>query len=241
MKNRAFLVERSLLVVGAILAFTCVAALVHRRVSSRLALRAFDQAQAASTKGATRLAPTQGDETVDFSLWSEKRVRAYKESLLIEKTLPWGVLSIDKLQIRVPVFDGTGDLVLNRGVGRIIGTARHGEAGNIGIAGHRDGFFRGLKDVAVGDLVDLLTPHQKASYIVEHIDIVSPDDVGVLRPGGSPALTLVTCYPFYFIGDAPQRFIVHATLRGTVAAIPVQRMSLKQVQGPTNLKENDND
>jgi sortase A len=122
------------------------------------------------------------------------------------------VLRIDKLGIEVPVFDGTDDLTLNRGVGRIIGTARLGGTGNIGIAGHRDGFFRGLKDISVGDKVDLMMIEARAAYVVDQIEIVSPDDVRVLQPRGVPSLTLVTCYPFYFVGDAPNRFIVHASV-----------------------------
>ena len=216
-----------LLVAGVTLLGICALALIHRSVSSRLALRAFDQAQAAGSakedSGTVRL---QSDGNVDFSLWSEKRIREYKESLLVEKRLPLAVLSIDKLRIRVPVFDGTDDLVLNRGVGWIIGTAKPGEAGNIGIAGHRDGFFRGLKVIIVGDAVELTTQKEQATYVVDQIEIVSPESVEVLRPRGSPSLTLVTCFPFYFVGDAPQRFIVHATLKGTVATKQVPRSSM---------------
>ncbi len=123
------------------------------------------------------------------------------------------VLQLDRLRIRAPVFEGADDLVLNRGLGWIRGTAKPGEAGNTGIAGHRDGFFRGLKDVESGDLIDLLTPEKKMAYRVNQTEIVNPEDVHVLRPRGGFSLTLVTCYPFYFIGSAPQRFIVHATLQ----------------------------
>ena len=111
------------------------------------------------------------------------------------------------------VYDGTDDLTLNRSVGRIIGTANIGEDGNIGIAGHRDGFFRGLKDIEVGDSFDLITLENKMTYYVDNVEIVNPDRVDVLQPGSEPSVTLVTCYPFYFIGAAPQRFIVHATLK----------------------------
>ena len=118
------------------------------------------------------------------------------------------------------MFEGTDDLALNRGVGWIAGTARPGEAGNgnIGIAGHRDGFFRGFKDILLGDEVELSTLEGVSFYAVDSIEIVSPDNVTVLRPRGVPSLTLVTCYPFYFVGDAPQRFIVHATLKRQVGA-----------------------
>jgi sortase A len=110
----------------------------------------------------------------------------------------------------VPVFIGTGDLVLNRGVGQIEGTAPPGEVGNIGIAGHRDGFFRPLKDIAIGDELVLETTSESITFLVEELHIVDPADVWVLEPTDSPAVTLVTCYPFYFIGSAPQRFIVRA-------------------------------
>jgi LPXTG-site transpeptidase (sortase) family protein len=128
------------------------------------------------------------------------------------------VLRNNTLSFRAPFFAGTDDLVLNRGVGWIIGTAKPGESGNIGIAGHRDGFFRGLKDILVGDAVELTTAKEQATYIVDQIEIVSPESVEVLQPRGVPSLTLVTCYPFYFVGSAPQRYIVHATLKRSVAA-----------------------
>jgi sortase A len=210
--------QHLLLVAGIVLLAASALALMDRSVSSQMALRAFDQAQAARSAGedsGTR--PLQDDEDIDFSLWSNNRIRAYKESLATEKRLPWAVLGISKLRLRVPVFDGTDDLVLNRGVGWIEGTARPGDAGNIGIAGHRDGFFRGLRGIVVGDAIELQTLAERTTYVVDQIQIVSPEQVEVLEPRGSPSLTLVTCYPFYFIGDAPQRFIVHATLDRTVA------------------------
>jgi sortase A len=127
--------------------------------------------------------------------------------------LPTALLDIPKLRLRVPVFDGTDDLTLNRGVGRIIGTAKPDQIGNMGVAGHRDGFFRGLKDVAVGDAIDLETPNANRTYVVDQVKVVSPDDVSVLKSTSTPSLTLVTCYPFYFVGDAPMRYIVSASLK----------------------------
>jgi sortase A len=82
--------------------------------------------------------------------------------------------------------------------------------GNSGIAGHRDGFFRGLKNIAVGDVIELKTPRAKEIYRVERIWIVEPEDISVLDPTTTPSLTLVTCYPFYFVGPAPKRYIVRA-------------------------------
>ena len=207
-------IQRVLLVVGICLLVGSAVALVDQSVSSRRALAAFDRAQVTTpaSDGGGRVVLASGEIT-DFGLWSEKRIREYKASLSIAKQLPLAVLDINRLRIRVPVFEGTDDLVLNRGLGWIVGTARPGDIGNIGIAGHRDGFFRGLKDIVAGDTMELQTLGGRATYVVDEIRIVTPEQVEVLQPRAAPAITLVTCYPFYFIGDAPQRFIVHASLR----------------------------
>lgn len=204
--------ERWLWVLGAFLLTVYVASMLHRSVSSRFALWQFQRAQSAAQSDPSNSVKSQGEDGIDFRLWSEKRIQGYRESLWLKKDLPMAVLRIEKLKIEVPVFDGTDDLTLNRGVGRIIGTSRPGGPGNIGIAGHRDGFFRGLKDISVGDQVDLMMTTTRAAYVVDEIEIVSPADVRVLQRRSVPSLTLVTCYPFYFVGDAPQRFIVHASI-----------------------------
>lgn len=120
-------------------------------------------------------------------------------------------LDIPRLNIAVPVLEGTDWLTLNHAVGHIAGTAYPGEPGNIAIAGHRDTFFRGLKDIRSGDRIELLRKDGTDTYSVDQIQIVSPNDVSVLRRGAAPSLTLVTCYPFYFVGSAPKRFIVTAS------------------------------
>lgn len=220
-KSTLRFIQHLSLVAGIVLLAASSLALVDGWVSSRLALRAFDQLQATGSAVHASATPwSQGDDDVDVSLWSYKRIREYKKSVVTEKRLPWAVLGISTLGVRVPVFDGTDDLILNRGVGWIVGTGRPGDAGNIGIAGHRDGFFRGLKDIKAGDVVTLTTPNEQATYIVDEIEIVSPERVEVLQPRSLPSLTLVTCYPFYFFGDAPQRFIVHATLDRQAATKP---------------------
>jgi sortase A len=207
-------VERWLLVAGVVLLTVFAAALLHRSLASRTALIEFDKARSSVADGAgDGSRPLGGGGEVDFRLWSEKRVRAYRESLTTHKGAALAVLSIARLGIRVPVFEGTDELALNRGVGWIAGTARPGEAGNICIAGHRDGFFRVLKDASPGDVIELSTVRDTRTYTVDQIEIVSPYDVSVLQPRGVPSLTLVTCYPFYFLGDAPQRFILHAALK----------------------------
>jgi LPXTG-site transpeptidase (sortase) family protein len=121
------------------------------------------------------------------------------------------VLRIPRIALEVPVNAGTGTRVLLRGAGLIPGTAAPGTTGNVAIAAHRDSFFRGLKDVEIGDLVELDTQYRTWTYLVTALWVVDPDDVQVIADTGEPVLTLVTCYPFYFVGHAPQRFVVRAT------------------------------
>jgi sortase A len=155
----------------------------------------------------------------DQSLWSPERVAAWRTAMLGPAPAPLAVLRIAKIRLEVPVLPGTDDRTLDRGVGHIEGTPSPGAGGNLAIAGHRDGFFRGLKDISAGDLIEVETLQEKFVYRVERTWVVDPTEVSVLAPTDGPALTLVTCYPFYFIGSAPQRFIVRAVLdsRGRTA------------------------
>ena len=146
----------------------------------------------------------------DFLLWSPERIQAWRAAQQEQGPGPLGVFRMPRLRIEGPVLTGTDDWTLNRAVGHIEGTALPGAAGNSGLAAHRDSFFRALKDVAIGDVIELVTPASLVTYRVERTWIVLPEDVWVLDQTTSPALTLVTCYPFYFIGSAPQRFIVRA-------------------------------
>jgi sortase A len=220
MKNKLHLfVERPLLASGSTILVMVTAALADRFMFSNLAVADFDRSQAALVPNEPKPSVGgAGDKGVDLSLWSDNRIRLYRSNLLKKTGTPLAVLRVGRLRIRVPVFEGTGVLVLNRGAGWIPGTAKPGEVGNgnIGITGHRDGFFRGLKDVVDGDTVELSTPGVESDYTVDSAEIVDPGDVEVLQPRGWPSLTLVTCYPFYFVGSAPRRFIVHATLKRRV-------------------------
>jgi len=161
-------------------------------------------------EAAASSAPLRTDAPVDESLWSPQRVRAYRESLGREASPALAILRIPKISLEVPVLDGTDDVTLNRAVGRIEGTARIDDEGNLGIAGHRDGFFRRLEEVKVGDTIDLETLSGRKSYRIDRITIVGPDDVSVLDPTPHRAITLVSCYPFWFVGSAPKRYIVRA-------------------------------
>ena len=149
--------------------------------------------------------------TPDQSLWSPERIREYRASMTERSDGPLAVIRIPNLDIEAAVLPDSSDWALNRGVGWIEGTALPGQPGNVGIAGHRDGFFRGLKDVAQGDPIQLELPGRVEQYRVASVTIVKPEDVSVLDPTPEPSITLVTCYPFYFIGSAPERFIVKAT------------------------------
>lgn len=229
-------VERLLLVIGSALILLFVAGHIHRTILSREELNRFRNLQVRHTT-----VPASNDDLrrllkVDFSLWSEGRIAAYEESLLEQLAPPLAVLSIPKVHLEVPVLESTDDLALNRGVGHIAGTAYPGENGNIGIAGHRDGFFRGLKDLEIGDLVELETIGTKDIYRVEKILIVAPNDISVLQPGHSRGLTLVTCYPFYFVGSAPQRYIVEASLtRSSATHVRISQSELEsKVAGTEN-------
>jgi|HubBroStandDraft_2_1064218.scaffolds.fasta_scaffold112914_2 sortase A len=217
-------IERLLLASGLMLLAIYGAARFDRMVRSRAALEKF------ATLGSAATSPSQGSaedtdsspeadslqdldsSQADFSLWSSPRVQTYKRAIVRQSNAPVAVLRIAKIRLEVPVFEGTDELALNRGAGRIRGTARPGESGNIGIAGHRDGFFRALKDVAVGDAIELKTPNGTDTYVIDQIQIVAPENVEVLRPRSEPSLTLITCYPFHFVGSAPQRYIVTASL-----------------------------
>jgi sortase A len=148
--------------------------------------------------------------TPDQSLWSSIRISAWRDAVREPAAAPMAVLRIPKIRLEVAVLAGTDDRTLDRAVGHIEDTALPGADGNSGLAGHRDGFFRGLKDIAPGDAITLETLQGTEAYVVERTWIVDPEDVSVLDPTPTKSLTLVTCYPFYFVGSAPQRFIVRA-------------------------------
>lgn len=121
-----------------------------------------------------------------------------------------GRLDIPRLGLSVAVLQGTNSRMLRLGTGHIEGTPFPGEVGNSGIAGHRDTFFRGLKDLRKNDEIQFQAATGLFRYQVEWVKVVAPDDLSVLSPSSESALTLVTCYPFYFVGPAPKRFVVRA-------------------------------
>lgn len=133
-----------------------------------------------------------------------------------------GRIEIPRLGLSAMVIEGTSSRALRRGVGHVERTAFPGERGNVGLAAHRDTYFRELKDVAKGDLIRIETPDGLFAYEVESIRIVDPDRGDLLAQTGGPRLTLVTCYPFYYVGPAPRRYVVVARPAGrqTTALTP---------------------
>ncbi len=154
---------------------------------------------------------------VDQSLWSRARILAYAHSFPVAGA-PEAVLRIPSLRLEVPVYRVLNELNLNRGAAHIEGTTDLLRNGNIGIAAHRDGFFRKLKDIEVGADVYLDVERRSTRFHVVKLSIVDPSDTAVLAPTASSMITLVTCYPFYFIGPAPQRFVVQAEADATTDA-----------------------
>ncbi len=121
-----------------------------------------------------------------------------------------GKLEISRLGISVIVLQGDGDHTLRIAAGHVPGTALPGDRGNVGIAAHRDTFFRPLRNIQVNDIITIITTAGSYRYQVDGISIVGPERIDVLDPTPRPTLTLVTCYPFYYVGAAPRRFIVRA-------------------------------
>ncbi len=125
---------------------------------------------------------------------------------------PFARLSIERLGGEWVVVEGAGTSELRKGPGHLIDTALPGSRGNCVIAGHRDTQFRVLRKVEVGEEIDVEIGGRRYRYRVTDTSIVSPNDVRSLQPTQTPILTLVTCYPFYYVGPAPKRFVIRAEL-----------------------------
>jgi sortase A len=126
-----------------------------------------------------------------------------------------GRIEIPRLNLRAIIEEGIDSRTLRRAVGHLPGTPLPGEDGNVVLAGHRDTFFRVLKDVRADDIVRITTPLGRFEYVVEATAVVEPSRTDVLDATAEPSVTLVTCYPFYLVGEAPDRFVVRARLLAT--------------------------
>ncbi len=194
-------VEKALWTVGGLLLLAYVVARADSAIGSRVALAS-----------AAAMSEPQPQYQPQYRFWSQGRIDAYRASAVLEAGPLVGTLQIRALDLLVPLYSGTDELHLNRGVGLIEGMAMPGEGGNLGIAGHRDGFFRVLRDIRKGERIEVRTPASRYVYEVSGVSIVEATDSAPLAPTREPSLTLVTCYPFYFLGPAPRRFVVRGLL-----------------------------
>jgi len=179
-------IQRSLLAAGLVILGICGAAWLDSRLRQAEGNRELDQSL-------SRKAPTPAAPTV------------IPDGGLI------GRVEIPKLHLSAVVFQGSDSSVLDHGVGHVDSTALPGQPGNVVLAAHRDSFFRSLRNIRKGDLVTVTTESGPRNYEVSSTEIVKPTEVSVLNPTAEPTLTLITCYPFYYIGHAPKRFIVRAS------------------------------
>lgn len=144
------------------------------------------------------------EATSDYSTADVLKVPAQPKSKLI------GRLEIPKLDISSIILEGVGSQTLRVGLGHVPSTSLPGQPGNVVIAGHRDTFFRPLRKIGICDEVSVVTTARTYYYQVRLFEIVDPRNVNALRFHNENELTLITCYPFYYIGPAPKRFVVHA-------------------------------
>lgn len=157
-------------------------------------------------------------ESVEARRFQSEQAAAFERAASVAKAAPArvrpgglvGMLDVPRLQLTTPVVEGDDDRTLKRAVGHLPDTPLPWEKGNSALAGHRDGLFRPLKDVKIGDEIRFRTTTEEIRYRVTKTSIVKPDDVSVLAPKSGRSLTLITCYPFYYVGSAPKRFVVHA-------------------------------
>ncbi len=206
--NVLFWIERGLLALGIALGGWCAAVLVEARFHN-----------------AAPIGPPAGQLTV-----TQKLLTGLPGDAGTTKAAPapsagtvLGRLEAPSVKMSAAVLEGSDDATLSRGAGHIEDTPFPGQSGNVGIAGHRDTVFRPLRNIKVGDPLQLATADSLYRYRISQTLIVGPDDVYVLDPTEQPTLTLVTCFPFEYIGHAPKRFIVQARLIGVdkkVASAP---------------------
>jgi sortase A len=139
-----------------------------------------------------------------------------------------GLLEIPSLGLRTPLYSDTSEVNLNRGAGLIPGMAGPGEGGNLGVAAHRDGTFRPLQNIQVGAAIEVRTADFHYVYHVTSIAVVERTDAALLRNTDQAAITLVTCYPFHFVGPAPRRFVVRGLLDSTHEAVAPVTLPLRE-------------
>ena len=193
-------IERACLAAGAVGLLVAGVAYFHGAVAAQQAVRSFKMVSITAGSDATT-----GQEA--------SRESAAPGNWIGGEAL--ALLSVNRLNLEVPVFFGTDKITLNKGAGLVETNAIPGEVGNIAIAGHRDSFFRPLQGMQIGDIVELRSENASRRFTVEEILITDALDISVLADTGDTILTLITCYPFHYVGYAPDRFIVRARLTDT--------------------------
>jgi sortase A len=199
-------IERCLFLIAILCLGTWVYAFVDARLTQRREEKHLEEALRQRSAATARVAA--GPPAAETDALGSFRNGTPREKM--EEGDLIGRIDIPRVGVSAIVLHGVGSTTLRRGVGHIPGTPLPERDGNVGLAGHRDSFFRGLKDIRKDDIIELTTLDGSFKYQVEWTKIVRPQDTGVLKPESSPALTLVTCYPFYYVGSAPKRFIVRA-------------------------------
>jgi sortase A len=198
--------EYTLALVGGACLIAYGGACARATITQQRESAAFDAAVQARIR--ERVAQIQ-QEAPNQREWSPARYAKY-QATLDQPVHAIGRLEIPDAHLSVMVLEGTDEHVLDRAVGHVPGTAQPGKSGNLAIAGHRDGYFRGLRHLETGDAISLTTLDGVVRYRVDKIEVVKPGRTDVLEPSAEPTLTLITCYPFFHVGDAPSRYIVHA-------------------------------
>jgi sortase A len=193
--------EIALSVLGISLLGGALAAIVNTQVYQARQGRAFSDIER------TAAAPDHGPESSPASAANGPSTPA-----LAADPLVLGRIEIPRIGISAIVREGDDDKTLGLAVGHIPGTARPGERGNMALAGHRDSFFRALRHIQLHDTIRIRTADHRYEYLVDSTDVVAPEETRPLDPTGDTVLTLVTCYPFGWVGHAPNRFIVRARL-----------------------------
>lgn len=210
-KSRLRWLERLLLLVAVVCLGTWAWAWLDSAYTQYRDNQILDEALNAKTQAAPPAAVSSAAETDSlegFHQVADNSPERPRQSL--EPGALVGRIEIPRIGVSAIVLEGVDTKTLRRGVGHIPETPLPGGGGNVGLAAHRDSFFRGLKDIRKNDIIQVRTLEGDFRYRVQSTQIVLPEDTEVLDDGPSPMLTLVTCYPFYYVGSAPKRFIVHA-------------------------------
>jgi sortase A len=192
--------EIALCVIGLSLLGGAFAAIVHTRVYQARQGRTFSDMERRAT------ASTYGLESPPVLASTGPSTLAPDADPLV-----LGRIEIPRIGVSAIVREGDDDTTLAVAVGHIPGTARPGERGNMALAGHRDSFFRALRQIQLHDTIRIRTAGRRYEYLVDSTEVVAPEETRVLDPTGDAVLTLVTCYPFEYVGHAPNRFIVRAS------------------------------